>query len=301
MSRRSEVYVAGMKIFRVNTMIDGRHILNFEIRNGIASGNISGKHVQVECIEGETIGDIKRKMIAKANCGKKLHAKYRAGMEMFRECTTVDGREIRNFKIHNGIASGRVSCKDVQVECVEGETIGNIKRRLVAKANCAPLKPGYSDKRRLTIVRGHDVRVKTRRLANGKSVVNGTVDGEKVTLTFDGFMAIEDEYGFNHDGKVWLRTMRELLVDKYEAERNPMPKVEQTDDGFPPIFDEDDLKVLMKKDGFAYVGDGHLVYYGKDIFYYKKTKYEVMELIKEIQNEIRAEMDAFFNNLKDKA
>ena len=299
MEGRSEVYVAGMKIFRVNTMIDGRHILNFEIRNGIASGNISGKHVQVECIEGETIGDIKRKMIAKANCGKKLHAKYRAGMEMFRECAQVDGRDIYNFKIHNGIASGRVSCKDVQVECVEEETIVNIKRRLVKKANCAPLKAGENGwKRRQTIVRGHDVRVKTRRKSNGKSVVNGTVDGEKVTLTFDGFMAIEDEYGFKHDGKTWLRTMREMLVEKYEAERNPMPK---PDDGFPPIFDEDDLKVLMKKKGFSYVGDGHLMYYGKRIEYLNKSKYDVMNRIKEIQKEIIAEMDAFFNNLKDKA
>ena len=224
---------------------------------------------------------------------------YTAGTEMFRERTRVDRRNIINFKISNGVASGRVSRKDVQVECVEGETIADIKRRLTAKANNASLKAGENGwNKRQTIVRGHDVRVKTRRLANGKSVVNGTVDGEKVTLTFDGFMAIEDEYGFKHDGKTWLRTMREMLVEKYEAERNPMPK---PDDGFPPIFDEDDLKVLMKKDGFVYAGDGHLMYYGKDIFYYKKTKYEVMERIKEIQNEIRAEMDAFFNNLKDRA
>lgn len=227
---------------------------------------------------------------------------YVAGMEMFRKQTYIGVRCIFNFKIHNGIASGRVSCKDVQVECVEGETIADIKRRLITKANNAPLKAGENGwSRRQTIVRGHDVRVKTRRKSNGKSVVNGTVDGEKVTLTFDGFMAIEDEYGFKHDGKTWLRTMREMLVEKYEAERNPMPKVEQPDDGFPPIFDEDDLKVLMKKDGFVYAGDGLLLYYGKRIEYLNKSKYDVMNRIKEIQNEIRAEMDAFFNNLKDKA
>lgn len=227
---------------------------------------------------------------------------YTAGMEMSARNTTINRRNIYDFSICNGIASGRVSGKDVRVECVEGETIADIKRRLITKANNAPLKAGENGwKRRQTIVRGHDVRVKTRRKSNGKSVVNGTVDGEKVTLTFDGFMAIEDEYGFKHDGKTWLRTMREMLVDKYEAERNPMPKVEQPDDGFPPIFDEDDLNALMKKKGFSYAGDGLLLYYGKRIEYLNKSKYDVMNRIKEIQKEIIAEMDSFFDNLKDKA
>lgn len=225
---------------------------------------------------------------------------YTAGMEMLREQTAIDGRNIMDFNIRNGIATGRISGKYVRVKCIEGETVSEIKKRLVAKANCAPLRHDVAAKRQ-TIVRGHNVRVRTRRKANGKSVVNGTVDGEKVTLTFDGFMAIEDEYGFKHDGKTWLRTMRELLVDKYEAERNPMPKVEQPDDGFPPIFDEEDLNVLMKKKGFSYAGDGLLLYYGKRIEYLNKSKYDVMNRIKEIQKEIIAEMDAFFNNLKDKA
>lgn len=222
---------------------------------------------------------------------------YTTGMEMSVENTNNGKRNIYYFEIHNGIATGRVSGKDVRVECVEGETIANIKRKLIAKANCSPLRHDVAAKRQ-TIVRGHNVRVRTRRKANGKSVVNGTVDGENVTLTFNGFRAIEDEYGFNHDGKVWLRTMRELLVEKYEAERNPMPKV---DDGFPPIFDEDDLNALMKKKGFSYAGDGLLLYYGKRIEYLNKSKYDVMNRIKEIQKEIIAEMDSFFDNLKDKA
>lgn len=187
-------------------------------------------------------------------------------------CVIVNGRQrhISNFEFASGIASGRISGREVTVSIPDGSSAANAKRMLVfehdRKFDDRPLTKNEvcALGRKAERNRNGAIRFRSKRLDDGSLRVKGTVNGKEVMLMYDGI--VMSEFMETSKGRPFISKIREDMKRKCSETAKDY------------LVDADFMNRFKGKANVV-VGQDSMIVFGKPIYLKGLTISEALEKI----------------------